>query len=138
MTELLSVLSGNCGFAECCCDHSPCFRARLEATAGDLQVHATTDLCARHLGSAVQGIAAWARAHELRGQLTILVIDRPTLSHAAGPQRPGDRLPTAFPFSAITLGPGVADCLHLATRGNPERQTPDQYGCAGRDSAPNP
>jgi hypothetical protein len=107
MTEFPSVLSGIYGVAGRCCDRSPCFRARLEATAGSLQIHATTDLCARHLGSAVQDIAARAGAHKLRGQLTILVIDRPTLSHAAGPGRAGDRLPTAFPFSAIPLGPGA-------------------------------
>jgi hypothetical protein len=107
MTEYSSVLSGIYGAADRCCDRSPCFRARLDATAGSLQIHATTDLCARHLGSAVQDIAARARMHKLRGQLTILVIDRPTLSHAAGAGRAGDQLPAAFPFSAIALGPGA-------------------------------
>jgi hypothetical protein len=105
MTEFPSVLSGNCGVADRCCDRSPCFRARLEATAGSLQIHVTTDLCARHLGSAVQDIAALACEHKLRGQLTILVIDRPALSHVARAGRPGERLPIAFPFSAIPLGP---------------------------------
>ena len=107
MTEFSSVLSDIYGVTNRCCDRSPCFRARLEATAGSLQIYATTELCAQHLGSAVQDIAARARAHKLRGQLTILVIDRPTLSHAAGPGRPGDQLPTALPFSAIPLGPSA-------------------------------
>lgn len=107
MTEFSSVLSGIYGVANRCCDRWPCFRAWLEATAGSLPIHATTDLCARHLGSAVQDIAALARAHKLRGQLTILVIDRPTLSPAAGAERAGDRLPTAFPFSTISLDPGA-------------------------------
>ena len=106
MTEFLSVLSGRYGAASRCCDGSPCFRARLEATAGSVKVHATTDLCPRHLGAAVQDIAARARAHQLRGQLTILVIDRPALSCPAEPGQAGDRLPVAFPFSAIPLGPG--------------------------------
>ena len=107
MTEFSSVLSGNYGVTNRCCDRLPCFRARLEATAGSIQIFATTDLCPQHLGSAVQDIAVRARAHKLRGQLTILVIDRPTLSHAAGPGQPGDQLPTALPFSAISLSPGA-------------------------------
>ena len=107
MTEFSFVLAGIYGVPDRCCDRPPCFRARLEATVGSLPIHATADLCAQHLGSAVQDIAAWARTHELRGQLTILVIDRPTVSHAAGAERAGDRLPTAFPFSAISLGAGA-------------------------------
>jgi hypothetical protein len=107
MTEFSSVLSGIYGVTNRCCDRSPCFRVRLEGTAESLQIFGTTDLCAQHLGSVVQDIAARACAHKLRGQLTILVIDRPALSHAAGAGRPGDRLPTALPFSTIPLGPGV-------------------------------
>jgi hypothetical protein len=57
------------------CDRAPCFQARLDATAGQYRVHKRTDLCAEHLGAAIQAITAWARDEGLRGEVTVLAID---------------------------------------------------------------
>src|SRR5438094_4673803 len=53
------------------CDHAPCFQARLDATAGQYRVHKRTDLCAEHLGAAIQAITAWAHDEGLRGEVTV-------------------------------------------------------------------
>lgn len=83
-----------------CCDRPSCFQARLEATAGTRAVTRDTRVCAEHLGGAVRELTAWARERQLRGQLTLLVIDRPGAGHRAQ-----DADPAGFAFAAITLAP---------------------------------
>lgn len=99
MTDLLPASPPSCQ-AGCPCDRAPRFQARLEATAGDRRVCRRAELCAQHLGNAVQALAAWARDEGLEGQVTVLAIDLPT---------PGQVPPAwarrGFAFGAIPLNP---------------------------------
>jgi hypothetical protein len=85
MTELLlSARSARCQSGGSC-DRVPCFQARLEAAAGLQPVRRHAELCAEHLGCAVQSLAAWAREQGLAGKVIVLAIDPPLAGQAAGP-----------------------------------------------------
>jgi hypothetical protein len=100
MTQLLPALASPICQAGAPCDRVPCFQARLEAAAGDRLVRTHAELCTEHLGGTVHALTTWASDRGLRGELTVLAIDRPGASGGhQGP--PGDR--TGFLFSTIRL-----------------------------------
>lgn len=105
-SQLLTPITAAPRPADRCCDRQPCFQARLEATTGLQQIHAITELCARHLGDAVQDLATWARREGLHGELTILAVGPPAPRHQAANSGTQDgQLPTSFAFSTIQLDP---------------------------------
>jgi hypothetical protein len=83
MTELLPASPSPFCQAAGGCDRAPCFQARLEATGGHRKVRTRTELCAQHLGQAVQSLAAWARDQGLEGNVTVLAIEPPILGQTA-------------------------------------------------------
>jgi hypothetical protein len=99
MTQLLPALASPVCQAGRTCDRAPCFQARLEAAAGDRPVLRRTELCAEHLGGTVHALTTWANDRGLRGQVTVLAIDRPPRDQSAAP--PGGRI--GFVFSTIRL-----------------------------------
>jgi hypothetical protein len=80
------------------CQRAPCFQVRVEAAAGCRFVHATTELCAEHLGD-IHAMTVWAREQGLHGQLTVLAIDLPPAGQAAPAGRNG------LVFETIPLSP---------------------------------
>jgi hypothetical protein len=80
------------------CDRAPCFQARLEAAAGDRPVRKRAELCAEHLGGTVHAMTTWANDRGLRGQVTVLAVDRPARDQDAPP---AGRI--GFVFSTIRL-----------------------------------
>ena len=82
---------------EQCCDQVPCFQARLEATAGAREVLASADVCARHLGDAVQDLTVWAQEVGMRGEITVLA--------TGGPSTLDAQMPSSFAFGIITIAP---------------------------------
>jgi len=97
MTQLLPALAEPVCQAGRSCDRAPCFQARLEAAAGGRPVRRHAELCAEHLGGTVHALTTWANDRGLRGEVTVLAIDRPAGDHAA----PGGRI--GFVFSTIRL-----------------------------------
>jgi hypothetical protein len=59
------------------CRSAPCFQARIEGNSGHRSIRTRTELCAEHLGDAVQTLAAWGREQGLEGEVTVLAVDRP-------------------------------------------------------------
>jgi hypothetical protein len=108
MTQLLSPHPDIRPPASRCCDRTPCFQAWLEITGAPRQTRLTTELCARHWGEAVQALQAWARARNLAGKLTVLVISQPSWPRSADPSGP---FPDSFVFSTIQLTPTAPDGL---------------------------
>lgn len=92
--------------ADRCCDSAPYFRARLEAITGAQQILASTDVCAMHLGDAVQNLATWAQQTNVCGQVIVLAIGGPEPGCQASIVGPGERqMPTSFAFSVIPIDP---------------------------------
>jgi hypothetical protein len=98
MTQLLPALASPVCQAGRPCDRAPCFQARLEAAAGDRLVRTHAELCAEHLGGSVHALTTWASDRGLRGEVTVLAIDRPGADDDAPP---GGRI--GFLFSTIRL-----------------------------------
>lgn len=98
MTQLLPALAEPACQAGRCCDRAPCFQARLEAAAGDRLVRRHAELCAEHLGGTVHALTTWANDRGLRGEVTVLAVDRPARDQ---PVPPGGRI--GFVFSTIRL-----------------------------------
>ena len=82
MTQLLPALAEPVCQAGRSCDRVPCFQARLEAAAGGRPVRRRAELCAEHLGGTVHALTTWANDRGLRGEVTVLAIDRPARDHA--------------------------------------------------------
>lgn len=80
MIELLPMSPSPFCKADHHCDRIPCFQVRLEATGGRRYVRTRTELCADHLGNAVQELATWAREQGLHGEVTVFAIDLPGAS----------------------------------------------------------
>jgi hypothetical protein len=72
----------------------------LDAAAGQYRVHKRTDLCAEHLGAAIQAITAWARDEGLEGEVTVLAVD---LSESGQPAPAWDR--NSLAFATIPISP---------------------------------
>jgi hypothetical protein len=91
---------------ERCCDQAPFFRARLEATVGPREVLASTEVCARHLGDAVQGLTVWAQEVGMQGEVTVLAIGgSEPCSEAGGADDLVGQMPSSFAFGIITIAP---------------------------------
>jgi hypothetical protein len=106
MTQPLPPRSSSHPPADRCCDRPPCFQARLEAAAGSRPVISNTQVCADHLGDAVQALTTWARQQGLHGQLTVLATGQPGSRRPAGcGAGPAAGLPDGFAFSIIRIGP---------------------------------
>ena len=97
MTQLLPARAEPVCQAGRSCDRAPCFQARLEAAAGDRPVRRRAELCAEHVGGTVHALTTWANDRGLRGEVTVLAIDRPAPDHAGSGGRIG------FVFSTIRL-----------------------------------
>ncbi len=106
MSQLIAPVPAMPKPADRCCDSAPYFRARLEAITGTEQVLASTDVCATHLGDAVQNLATWAQQASVRGQVIVLAIGGPEPGCPAAIAGPADRqMPTSFAFSVIPIDP---------------------------------
>jgi hypothetical protein len=100
------------------CDRAPCFQARLDAIAGQYRVHKRTDLCAEHLGAAIQAITAWAHDEGLRGEVTVLAID---LSGSGAVTPAWDR--SSLAFATIPITPFGTSAGHACPRVYPLMDT---------------
>jgi hypothetical protein len=108
MTELLTYVPSVRCQAGHPCERAPCFQARLEAVADRRAVRRHAEVCAEHLGDAVQALAAWAHDRGLEGKVTVLAIDQPAPGTPTEPVSPGDRAARGFAFGTIVLNPRAA------------------------------
>jgi hypothetical protein len=93
------------------CDEPPYFRARLEAATGSqqMQILASTDVCAEHLGDAVHDLTVWAQEARMHGQVVVLAIGAPEPCQRAGDQgNSGGPFVSSFAFSVIPIIPMAA------------------------------
>ena len=114
--------------ADRCCDSDPYFRARLEAITGTQQILANTDVCAIHLGDAVQNLTTWAQQTNVRGQVIVLAIGGPDPGRLAGTAGSGERqMPTSFAFSVIPIDPLATNSAPGYRRKPTVRPAPSGY-----------
>jgi hypothetical protein len=115
---------------ERCCDQIPFFRARLEATAGLHEILANTEVCARHLGDAVQSLTLWAQQTGVQGEVTVLAIGAPEpYTNACGPSELDRKIPSSFAFGVITVAPQAGDSPSGYRQVPAVRPAPPSYGC---------
>lgn len=104
--------------ADRCCDSAPYFRARLEGFPGAQQILASTDVCATHLGDAVQNLTTWAEQTKVCGQVIVLAIGGPDPSRQTSVPGSGERqMPSSFAFSVIPIDPLAARCVRATPNG---------------------
>jgi hypothetical protein len=131
MTESLSDSSRPHCQAGRGCDRAPCFQARLEAATGEYHVHKRTDLCAEHLGAAIQAITAWARDQGLHGEVTVLAIDLPDSAQTASAWSR-----SSLAFATIALSPPPPGEEPPAEASQPASATLRENGPPGRSAPP--
>lgn len=106
MSQLMAPVPAIPKPANRCCDSAPYFRARLEKMTDGQEILASTDVCASHLGDAVQNLTAWAQQTNVCGQVIVLAIGGPEPGRQTGSPGSDERqMPTSFAFSVIPINP---------------------------------